>query len=169
MRFRIGAALIAATMLPLFAAPAADAATTPKITWEYSKGPKVDAGSKVTINYTLASLPKNSHVELRRETGTAHVMKKVVALKAVNGTASVATTTPTQGRGTIASTSWTPRTRASATPGTTSTHTATSASRSSSPTPLTAFVADLPVFGVAEGVGLGGHECVGELLDHRAA
>jgi hypothetical protein len=29
-------------------------------------------------------------------------------------------------------------------------------------------VADLPVFGVAEGVGLGGHEGVGERFDHRA-
>ncbi|GAA3228032.1 hypothetical protein GCM10020256_39880 [Streptomyces thermocoprophilus] len=31
-----------------------------------------------------------------------------------------------------------------------------------------AFLADLPVFGVAEGVSLGGHEGVGECLDHRA-
>jgi hypothetical protein len=31
-----------------------------------------------------------------------------------------------------------------------------------------AFVADLAVFGVAEGVGLRGHERVGERLDHRA-
>ncbi|MGX1471218.1 UNVERIFIED_CONTAM: hypothetical protein RKD50_000026 [Streptomyces canus] len=31
-----------------------------------------------------------------------------------------------------------------------------------------AFVADLAVFGVAEGVGLRGHECVGERLDHCA-
>jgi hypothetical protein len=31
-----------------------------------------------------------------------------------------------------------------------------------------AFVADLAVFGVAEGVGLCGHERVGERLDHRA-
>jgi hypothetical protein len=32
-----------------------------------------------------------------------------------------------------------------------------------------AFVADLAVFGVAEGVGLGGHECVGEdVLSHSS-
>lgn len=31
-----------------------------------------------------------------------------------------------------------------------------------------AFVADLTVLGIAEGIGLRGHECVGERLDHRA-
>ncbi|GGJ45154.1 hypothetical protein [Streptomyces brasiliensis] len=98
MRFRIGAAVIAATMFPLFAAPAADAATAPKITWGFGKGAKVDAKSKVTINYSLAGLPKNSHVELRREMGTARVFKKVVSLKAVNGKGSVTTTAPAQGR-----------------------------------------------------------------------
>lgn len=33
---------------------------------------------------------------------------------------------------------------------------------------IDAFVADLPVLGIADGIRLGGHERVGERLDHRA-
>ncbi|MFF8591614.1 hypothetical protein ACF061_09195 [Streptomyces sp. NPDC015220] len=98
MRFRTGLALAAATLLPVLAAPAADAATTPSVNFAFGKGARVDASSKVTINYSLANLPKGSHVELRRETGSSHTYKTINTLKAVNGKGSVTTTAPTQGR-----------------------------------------------------------------------
>ncbi|WP_328448201.1 hypothetical protein OG780_14235 [Streptomyces sp. NBC_00386] len=98
MRLRIGAALIAATMLPLFAAPAADAAPAPSASWAFSNGPRVNASSKVTLNYSIANLPKGSHVELRREAGSSHTYKTINTLKAANGKGSVTTTAPTQGR-----------------------------------------------------------------------
>ncbi|WP_392962238.1 hypothetical protein [Streptomyces sp. LN245] len=98
MRFRTGAAVIAAAMLPVFAAPAADAASTPNVTFSFAKGANVDAGSKVTLNYSITNIPKGSHVELRRETGASHTYKVVNTLKAANCTGSVTTTAPTQGR-----------------------------------------------------------------------
>ncbi|MFJ9834312.1 hypothetical protein ACIRU2_23465 [Streptomyces sp. NPDC101169] len=91
-------ALIAATMLPLLAAPIADAATTAGVTFDFSNGARVDAGSSVTINYSITNLPKGSHVELRRETGSSHTYKVIKTLKAVSGKGSVTTTAPTQGR-----------------------------------------------------------------------
>ncbi|WRZ92483.1 hypothetical protein OHB54_27535 [Streptomyces sp. NBC_01007] len=98
MRFRMGMALAAATLLPLLAAPAAEATPSPGVTFEFSKGARVDAGSKVTINYSITNLPKGSHVELRRETGSSHTYKVINKLKAVSGKGSVTTTSPTQGR-----------------------------------------------------------------------
>ncbi|MFE5402431.1 hypothetical protein ACFQ9Z_13695 [Streptomyces sp. NPDC056580] len=98
MRFRTGLALVAATLLPVLAAPAADAATTPSVNFTFGKGARVDASSKVTINYSLANLPKGSHVELRRETGSSHTYKVINTLKPVNGNGSVTTKAPTQGR-----------------------------------------------------------------------